>query len=136
MRQAIHSLLSWLARGVSSVVSFVFGAFRKMPVRVGLAIVGSICLTIAFAVGLLWGYIAPSLLSENLQTPAQNSLSVVLVMILIWIAIATFIPSSERQASNLSNSGSDEGEVPVDVVHVRPVEPASVVVEDEAELVE
>ena len=136
MRQAIHSLLSWLARGVSSVVSFVFGAFRKMPVRVGLAIVGSICLTIAFAVGLLWGYIAPSLLSDNLQTTAQNSMSVVLVMILIWIAIATFIPSSERQASNLSNSGSDEGEVPVDVVHVRPVEPASVVVEDEAELVE
>ena len=136
MRQAIHSLLSWLARGVSSVVSFVFGAFRKMPVRVGLAIVGSICLTIAFAVGLLWGYIAPSLLSDNLQTTAQNSLSVVLVMILIWIANATFIPSSERQASNLSNSGSDEGEVPVDVVHVRPVEPASVVVEDEAELVE
>lgn len=136
MRQAIHSLLSWLARGVSSVVSFVFGAFRKMPVRVGLAIVGSICLTITFAVGLLWGYIAPSLLSDNLQTTAQNSMSVVLVMILIWIAIATFIPSSERQASNLSNSGSDEGEVPVDVVHVRPVEPASVVVEDEAELVE
>ena len=136
LRQAIHSLLSWLARGVSSVVSFVFGAFRKMPVRVGLAIVGSICLTITFAVGLLWGYIAPSLLSDNLQTTAQNSLSVVLVMILIWIAIATFIPSSERQASNLSNSGSDEGEVPVDVVHVRPVEPASVVVEDEAELVE
>ena len=136
MRQAIHSLLSWLARGVSSVVSFVFGAFRKMPVRVGLAIVGSICLTITFAVGLLWGYIAPSLLSDNLQTTAQNSLSVVLVMILIWIAIATFIPSSERQTSNPSNSGSDEGEVPVDVVHVRPVEPASVVVEDEAELVE
>ena len=136
MRQAIHSLLSWLARGVSSVVSFVFGAFRKMPVRVGLAIVGSICLTITFAVGLLWGYIAPSLLSDNLQTTAQNSLSVVLVMILIWIAIATFIPSSERQASNPSNSGSDEGEVPVDVVHVRPVEPASVVVEEEAELVE
>ena len=136
MRQAIHSLLSWLARGVSSVVSFVFGAFRKMPVRVGLAIVGSICLTIAFAIGLLWGYIAPSLLSDNLQTTAQNSLSVVLVMILIWIAIATFIPSSERQTSNLSNSGSDEGEVPVDVVHVRPVGPASVVVEDEAELVE
>ena len=136
MRQAIHSLLSWLARGVSSVVSFVFGAFRKMPVRVGLAIVGSICLTITFAVGLLWGYIAPSLLSDNLQTTAQNSLSVVLVMILIWIAIATSIPSSERQASNPSNSVSDEGEVPVDVVHVRPVEPASVVVEDEAELVE
>ena len=136
LRQAIHSLLSWLARGVSSVVSFVFGAFRKMPVRVGLAIVGSICLTITFAVGLLWGYIAPSLLSDDLQTTAQNSLSVVLVMILIWIAIATFIPSSERQESNPSNSGSDEGEVPVDVVHVRPVEPASVVVEDEAELVE
>ncbi len=136
MKQAVQSLLSWLTSFASSVVSFVFGAFRKMPVRVGLAIVGSICLTIVFAIGLLWGYVAPSLLSENLQQTAQNSLSVVLVMILIWIAIATFIPSSERQASNPSNSGSDEGEVPVDVVHVRPVEPASVVVEDEAELVE
>ena len=99
MRQTVTSLLSWLAGGVSSVVSFVFGAFRKMPVRVGLAIVGSIYLTIAFAVGLLWGYIAPSLLADDLQQTAQNSLSGVLVMILIWISIATFIPSAERQTN-------------------------------------
>ena len=101
MRQAASSLISWLSTAVSSVVSFVFGAFRKMPVRVGLAIVGSICLTVAFSVGLLWGYIAPSLLSDDLKTTAQNSISVVLVMILIWISIATFIPSAERQTLSL-----------------------------------
>ena len=91
MSSAISSVLSWLTKTVSSIVSVIFGAFRKMPVRVGLAIVGSICLTIAFAIGLLWGYIAPSLLSDDLRTTAQNSISVVLVIILIWISIATFL---------------------------------------------
>ena len=135
MRQAVTSLLSWLARGVSSVVSFVFGAFRKMPVRVGLAIVGSICLTIAFAVGLLWGYIAPSLLAEDLQQTAQNSLSGVLVMILIWISIATFIPSAERQTDS-SQTAPEAEEEPIPVVQIRETEPAAVVYDDEAELVE
>lgn len=135
MRQAVTSLLSWLARGVSSVVSFVFGAFRKMPVRVGLAIVGSICLTIAFAVGLLWGYIAPSLLAEDLQQTAQNSLSGVLVMILIWISIATFIPSAERQTDS-SQTAPEAEEEPVPVVQIRETEPVAVVYDDEPELVE
>ena len=135
MRQTVTSLLSWLARGVSSVVSFVFGAFRKMPVRVGLAIVGSICLTIAFAVGLLWGYIAPSLLADNLQQTAQNSLSGVLVMILIWISIATFIPSAERQ-TNTPQAAPKAEEDSVPVVQIRETEPAAVVYDDEPELVE
>ena len=135
MRQTVTSLLSWLARGVSSVVSFVFGAFRKMPVRVGLAIVGSICLTIAFAVGLLWGYIAPSLLADDLQQTAQNSLSGVLVMILIWISIATFIPSAERQ-TNTPQAAPKVEEDPVPVVQIRETEPAGVVYDDEPELVE
>ena len=135
MRQAVTSLLSWLARGVSSVVSFVFGAFRKMPVRVGLAIVGSICLIIAFAVGLLWGYIAPSLLAENLQQTVQNSLSGVLVMILIWISIATFIPSLERQ-TNTPRTAPKAEEDSVHVVQIRETESAAVVYDDEPELVE
>ena len=135
MRQAVTSLLSWLARGVSSVVSFVFGAFRKMPVRVGLAIVGSICLIIAFAVGLLWGYIAPSLLADDLQQTAQNSLSGVLVMILIWISIATFIPSSERQ-TNTTRAAPKAEEDSVPVVQIRETESAAVVYDDEPELVE
>ena len=135
MRQAVTSLLSWLARGVSSVVSFVFGAFRKMPVRVGLAIVGSICLIIAFAVGLLWGYIAPSLLAEDLQQTAQNSLSGVLVMILIWISIATFIPSLERQ-SNTPRAAPKAEEDSVPIVQIRETESAAVVYDDEPELVE
>ena len=135
MRQTVTSLLSWLARGVSSVVSFVFGAFRKMPVRVGLAIVGSICLTIAFAVGLLWGYIAPSLLADDLQQTAQNSLSGVLVMILIWISIATFIPSLERQ-SNTPRAAPKAEEDSVPIVQIRETESAAVVYDDEPELVE
>ena len=135
MRQAVTSLLSWLARGVSSVVSFVFGAFRKMPVRVGLAIVGSICLIIAFAVGLLWGYIAPSLLADNLQQTAQNSLSGVLVMILIWISIATFIPSLERQ-TNTTRTAPKAEEDSVPIVQIRETESAAVVYDDEPELVE
>ena len=135
MRQTVTSLLSWLARGVSSIVSFVFGAFRKMPVRVGLAIVGSICLTIAFAVGLLWGYIAPSLLADDLQQTAQNSLSGVLVMILIWISIATFIPSAERQ-TNIPQAAPKAEEDSVPVVQIRETEPAAVVYDDEPELVE
>jgi|TARA_Y100001949_G_scaffold172128_1_gene175647 hypothetical protein len=133
MRQAASSLLSWLAKTVSSVISFVFGAFRKMPVRVGLAIVGSICLTIAFALGLLWGYIAPSLLSDNLQQTAQNSLSVVLAMILIWISIATFIPSAERQTSTHQAAPKNEEE---SVVEIREAESAASVDDDEPELVE
>ena len=135
MRQAVTSLLSWLARGVSSVVSFVFGAFRKMPVRVGLAIVGSICLIIAFAAGLLWGYIAPSLLADDLQQTAQNSLSGVLVMILIWISIATFIPSLERQ-TNTPRAAPKAEEDSVPIVQIRETESAAVVYDDEPELVE
>ena len=135
MRQAASSLISWLATAVSSVVSFVFGAFRKMPVRVGLAIVGSICLTIAFAVGLLWGYIAPSLLADNLQQTAQNSLSGVLVMILIWISIATFIPSLERQ-TNTPRAAPKAEEDSVPIVQIRETESAAVVYDDEPELVE
>jgi hypothetical protein len=133
MRQAASSLLSWLAKTVSSVISFVFGAFRKMPVRVGLAIVGAICLTIAFALGLLWGYIAPSLLSDDLQQTAQNSLSVVLAMILIWISIATFIPSAERQTSTHQAAPKNEEEP---VVDIREAESAASVDDDEPELVE
>jgi hypothetical protein len=133
MRQAASSLLSWLAKTVSSVISFVFGAFRKMPVRVGLAIVGSICLTIAFALGLLWGYIAPSLLSDDLQQTAQNSLSVILAMILIWISIATFIPSVERQTSTHQAAPKNEEEF---VVEIREAESAASVDDDEPELVE
>ena len=102
-----------------------------MPVRVGLAIVGSICLSIAFSVGLLWGYIAPSLLSDDLYTTAQNSLSVVLAMTLIWISIATFIPSLERRPEEEQETVTPATEViEIQQKYATPVD------EDEAELVE
>ena len=100
-----------------------------MPVRVGLAIVGSICLTFAFSIGLLWGYIAPSLLSDDLKTTAQNSISVVLVMTLIWISIATFIPSLERQPEATQ---ADEEPASEEIHSLNP----AAVVEEEPELVE
>ena len=131
MSSAISSLFSWLSKTVSTIVSVVFGAFRKMPVRVGLAIVGSFCLTIAFSVGLLWGYIAPSLLSDDLYTTAQNSLSVVLAMTLIWISIATFIPSLERRPEEEHETIRPATEViEIQQKYATPVD------EDEAELVE
>ncbi|MEC7706560.1 MAG: hypothetical protein VX723_01215 [Candidatus Thermoplasmatota archaeon] len=131
LRNAMSSLFSWLSNTVSTIISLIFGAFRKMPVRVGLAIVGSICLTIAFAIGLLWGYIAPSLLSDDLKTTAQNSISVVLVMTLIWISISTFIPSLERQPEAVQAD-----EEPVTEKTQNLPNPVVVVDEEETELVE
>jgi len=98
--------------------------------------VGSICLTIAFAMGLLWGYIAPSLLADNLQQTAQNSLSGVLVMILIWISIATFIPSAERQ-TNTHQVESETEKTPVPTgLTPEVIEITATVYDDEPELVE
>ena len=130
LKNVFSSLFSWLSKTVSAIVSLVFAAFRKMPVRVGLAIVGSICLAIAFAIGLLWGYIAPSLLSDDLKTTAQNSISVILVMTLIWVSIATFIPSLERQPEAVRT----EVEPVIEEIQ-NPPNPV-VVVEEEPELVE
>jgi len=79
----------------------------------------------------MWGYIAPSLFSENLQTTMQNSLSIILVMILVWISIATFIPSQERQ----SERAQDLNEQPKEIIEVQP-NPVVIEDDEEAELVE
>ena len=84
------------SRNMSGVINFVFASFGKMPVRVGLAIVGSILLLITFLVGFLWAYIS-AFEQEELTIALRNSLTPILVLVLIWISIATFIPSLERQ---------------------------------------
>ena len=81
---------------MSGIINFVFASFGKMPVRVGLAIVGSILLLITFLVGFLWAYIS-AFEQEELTIALRNSLTPILVLVLIWISIATFIPSLERQ---------------------------------------
>ena len=84
------------SRNMSGIIKFVFASFGKMPVRVGLAIVGSILLLITFLVGFLWAYIS-AFEQEELTIARRNSLTPILVLVLIWISIATFIPSLERQ---------------------------------------
>ena len=117
------------SRNMSNIVNFIFSSFRKMPVRVGLAIVGSILLLITFLVGFLWGYIS-LFENEELTVAVRNAMTPFLIIVLFWVSIATFIPSLERQP---------------DVVHVTEepttkiieVKSNSVVVEeDETELVE
>ena len=100
-----------------------------MPVRVGLAIVGSIFLTIAFSVGFIWSWIA-MFEQEELTNAAQNSLTVILVIVLIWISIATFIPSLERQPEVVHVTESYDS----NIVEITPRETVSD--DDEAELVE
>jgi len=56
-------------------------------------------------------------------------------MILIWISIATFIPSSERQ-TNTTRAAPKAEEDSVPVVQIRETESAAVVYDDEPELVE
>ncbi|MEE3269600.1 MAG: hypothetical protein VX204_00615 [Candidatus Thermoplasmatota archaeon] len=100
-----------------------------MPVRVGLAIVGSIFLTIAFAVGFIWSWIA-MFEQEELTYAIQNSSTVILVIVLIWISIATFIPSLERQPEVVQVTQSYDS----NIVEIEPRISASD--DDEAELVE
>ena len=116
------------SRNMSAIINFVFASFGKMPVRVGLAIVGSILLLITFLVGFLWAYI--SFENEELTIALRNSLTPILVLVLIWISIATFIPSLERQPAVVH--AKEES-----MAKVIEVESNSVVVEeDETELVE
>ena len=117
------------SRNMSAIINFVFASFGKMPVRVGLAIVGSILLLITFLVGFLWAYIS-AFENEELTIALRNSLTPILVLVLIWISIATFIPSLERQPAVVH--AKEES-----MAKVIEVESNSVVVEeDETELVE
>tara|TARA_A100001037_G_C14635179_1_gene407631 strand:+ start:202 stop:546 length:345 start_codon:yes stop_codon:yes gene_type:complete len=114
---------------MSAIINFVFASFGKMPVRVGLAIVGSILLLITFLIGFLWAFIS-SFEQQELTMALRDSLTPILVLVLIWVSIATFIPSLERQPAVVHAK-----EEPMD--KVIEVESNSVVIEeDETELVE
>ena len=99
-----------------------------MPVRVGLAIVGSILLLITFLVGFLWGYIS-LFENEELTVAVRNAMTPILVIVLFWVSIATFIPSLERQPEVVHVTE----EPPTKVIEVKS---NTVIVEDETELVE
>ena len=128
-RAIFSRFFRFCSRNMSSIVNFVFASFRKMPVRVGLAIVGSILLLITFLVGFLWAYIS-AFEQEELTMALRDSLTPILVLVLIWVSIATFIPSLERQPAVVH--AKEES-----MAKVIEVESNSVVVEeDETELVE
>ena len=100
-----------------------------MPVRVGLAIVGSILLLITFLVGFLWGYIS-LFENEELTVAVRNAMTPFLIIVLFWVSIATFIPSLERQPEVVHVTE----EPPTKVIEVK--SNTVVVEEDETELVE
>ena len=128
-RKLFSNIFKFVSRNISKIINFIFSAFGKMPVRVGLAIVGSIYLTIAFAVGFIWSWIA-RFEQEELTNAAQSSLSVILIIVLIWISIATFIPSLERQPEVVQVTESYDS----NIIEIEPITSASE--DDEAELVE
>jgi len=128
-RKLFSNIFRFVSSNISKIINFIFSAFGKMPVRVGLAIIGSICLTIAFAVGFIWSWIA-RFEQEELTNAAQSSLSVILIIVLIWISIATFIPSLERQPEVVQVTESYDS----NIIEIEPITSASE--DDEAELVE
>jgi hypothetical protein len=67
---------------------------------------------------------------EELTNAAQSSLSVILIIVLIWISIATFIPSLERQPEVVQVTESYDS----NIIEIEPITSASE--DDEAELVE
>ena len=130
LRKTASKIFRFATRNISQIINFIFGAFRKMPVRVGLAIVGSIYLVITFAVALMWSWFAVTLENEELSKTVQDSFTLVLVIILIWISIATFIPSLERQPEVVQVTESYDS----NIIEIEPITSASE--DDEAELVE
>ena len=130
LRKTASKIFRFATSNISQIINFIFGAFRKMPVRVGLAIVGSIYLVITFAVALMWSWFAVTLEDEELSKTVQDSFTLVLVIILIWISIATFIPSLERQPEVVQVTESYDS----NIIEIEPITSASE--DDEAELVE
>jgi len=123
-------LFRYVSKNISKIIGFIFVAFNKMPVRVGLAIVGSIYLVLTFIFAVLWGWFAVTIENEEISKSVQDSFTVILVIILIWISIATFIPSLERQPEVVHITE----EPPTKVIEVKPK--TVDLDEDETELVE
>ena len=130
LRKVVSGLFRYVSKNISKIIGFIFVAFNKMPVRVGLAIVGSIYLVLTFIFAVLWGWFAVTIENEEISKSVQDSFTVILVIILIWISIATFIPSLERQPEVVHVTE----EPPTKVIEVKPK--TVDLDEDETELVE
>ena len=106
----MKNIFAFVGKHISSIISFVFASFKGMPSRVGLAIIGSILLTLTFSGGLLWGFFSQKFLEEDLRYVVENSITPLLIIVLLWICIATFLPSLERQHTKTEEDGLEGAE--------------------------
>ncbi len=106
----MKNIFALVGKHISSIISFVFASFKGMPARVGLAIIGSILLTLTFSGGLLWGFFSQKFLEEDLRYVIESSITPLLIIVLLWICIATFLPSLERQHTKAEEDGLEGAE--------------------------
>lgn len=107
-RKFMKAIMSGVSGNVSKIVTILFAAFKGMPIRVGLAILGSIIIATSFLGGLLWGFFSANLYNEDFRYALQNSITPMLILIILWISLATFLPSLERNLGLLVEVAPEE----------------------------
>jgi hypothetical protein len=100
----IAGMIVFFKKFLKRMVIFFFGSFKKMPIRVGLAIIGSIFVVISFALGAIFGNFSLLFFEDDIWRFIRSSLYILLTIIIFWISIATFIPSLERQPAVVDES--------------------------------
>jgi len=103
-RKLIAGMIVFFKKFLKRMVIFFFGSFKKMPIRVGLAIIGSIFVVISFALGAIFGNFSLLFFEDDIWRFIRSSLYILLTIIIFWISIATFIPSLERQPTVVDES--------------------------------
>jgi len=46
--------------------------------------------------GLVWGFFSANLYNEDFRYALQNSITPLIILVLFWISLTTFLPSIER----------------------------------------
>jgi len=100
-RKLFTQIFTLIKTYLSSIVGFLFGSFKKMPIRVGLAIIGSISLILSFFGGLVLAYFLISFGNFDIREAGGDAIFISLLIVLYWLIVTTFIPSLERQPAVL-----------------------------------
>ncbi|MBT3357250.1 MAG: hypothetical protein HOF88_06680 [Euryarchaeota archaeon] len=103
-RKLIVGTIAFFKKYLKRMVIFFFGSFKKMPIRVGLAIIGSIFVVISFVFGAIFSNFSLLLFEDDIWRFIRSSLYLLLTIIIFWISITTFIPSLERQPTVVDES--------------------------------
>jgi len=103
-RKLIAGMIVFFKKYLKRMVLFFFGSFKKMPIRVGLAIIGSIFVVISCAFGVFFGNFSLLFFEDDIWRFIRSSLYLLLTTIIFWISITTFIPSLERQPAVVDES--------------------------------